>query len=193
VRLCRGTRNSSQANTLRQRSCEVWDQLWGLNNRWPANHMIWLIYLLGFGAGEGNRTLVFRLEGRFVGRRPTQSSSYGGEGDGDENLSPVISQQFQSIRAYNWRRGRDSNPRYGFPHTHFPGVRLRPLGHPSSSRFHEKGEGEAHSIVPGARASTGPWPPCRSQKPMSARRNPPDRLPALRLTIARRGGRRPSR
>src|SRR5271157_5717242 len=35
-----------------------------------------------------------------------------------------------SFRA-SWRRGRDSNPRYGFPHTHFPGVRLRPLGHPS--------------------------------------------------------------
>ncbi len=32
----------------------------------------------------------------------------------------------------SWRRGRDSNPRYGFPYTHFPGVRLRPLGHPSS-------------------------------------------------------------
>ena len=33
-----------------------------------------------------------------------------------------------------WRRGRDSNPRYGFPYTHFPGVRLRPLGHPSTPR-----------------------------------------------------------
>ena len=30
-----------------------------------------------------------------------------------------------------WRRERDSNPRYGFPYTHFPGVRLQPLGHPS--------------------------------------------------------------
>ena len=36
--------------------------------------------------------------------------------------------------AINWRRGRDSNPRYGFPYTHFPGVRLRPLGHPSATR-----------------------------------------------------------
>jgi hypothetical protein len=33
--------------------------------------------------------------------------------------------------ARNWRRGRDSNPRDGCPPTHFPGVRLRPLGHPS--------------------------------------------------------------
>ena len=33
-----------------------------------------------------------------------------------------------------WRRERDSNPRYGFPYTHFPGVRLQPLGHPSTQR-----------------------------------------------------------
>ena len=32
----------------------------------------------------------------------------------------------------SWRRERDSNPRYGFPYTHFPGVRLQPLGHPST-------------------------------------------------------------
>ncbi len=35
-----------------------------------------------------------------------------------------------------WRRGRDSNPRDGYPPTHFPGVRLRPLGHPSSKAPH---------------------------------------------------------
>ncbi len=28
-----------------------------------------------------------------------------------------------------WRRERDSNPRYGFPYTRVPGVRLQPLGH----------------------------------------------------------------
>jgi hypothetical protein len=27
------------------------------------------------------------------------------------------------------QRGRDSNPRYSFPYTHFPGVLLQPLGH----------------------------------------------------------------
>jgi hypothetical protein len=36
--------------------------------------------------------------------------------------------------ATSWRRERDSNPRYGFPYTHFPGVRLQPLGHLSSTR-----------------------------------------------------------
>ncbi len=34
-------------------------------------------------------------------------------------------------QGLKWRRERDSNPRYGFPYTHFPGVRLQPLGHPS--------------------------------------------------------------
>src|SRR3981081_4252996 len=28
-----------------------------------------------------------------------------------------------------WRREWDSNPRYSFPHTRFPSVRLKPLGH----------------------------------------------------------------
>ncbi len=32
-----------------------------------------------------------------------------------------------------WRRDRDSNPGDGFPPTHFPGVRLRPLGHLSNA------------------------------------------------------------
>jgi hypothetical protein len=33
-----------------------------------------------------------------------------------------------------WRRGWDSNPRYGFPYTRFPSVRLKPLGHLSTSK-----------------------------------------------------------
>src|SRR5882672_8472283 len=34
-----------------------------------------------------------------------------------------------------WRRGRDSNPRYAFwAYTHFPGVRLQPLGHLSANQ-----------------------------------------------------------
>ena len=37
----------------------------------------------------------------------------------------------EARQGEGWRRERDSNPRYGFPYTHFPGVRLQPLGHPS--------------------------------------------------------------
>src|SRR5204862_7238664 len=31
-------------------------------------------------------------------------------------------------KSFKWRREWDSNPRYGFPHTRFPSVRLKPLG-----------------------------------------------------------------
>src|SRR3990172_12124966 len=32
----------------------------------------------------------------------------------------------------DWRRGRDSNPGWSFPHTRSPGVLLQPLGHLSA-------------------------------------------------------------
>src|SRR5581483_4829577 len=35
----------------------------------------------------------------------------------------------RGTREFCWRRGRDSNPRYGFPYTRFPSERLKPLGH----------------------------------------------------------------
>src|SRR5690554_4878380 len=38
-----------------------------------------------------------------------------------------------------WRRERDSNPGDGSPPTHFPGVRLRPLGHLSASPYPRAG------------------------------------------------------
>ena len=40
-------------------------------------------------------------------------------------------------RSGNWRRERDSNPRYGFPYTRFPSVRLKPLGHLSVSKIND--------------------------------------------------------
>jgi hypothetical protein len=55
------------------------------------------------------------------------------------------------FRTRHWRRGRDSNPRYGFPHTHFPGVRLQPLGHPSVARLtRSAGEGDSTARHAGA-------------------------------------------
>src|ERR1700678_1712550 len=41
-----------------------------------------------------------------------------------------------------WRREWDSNPRWSCPHTRSPGVRLRPLGHPSGSL----GEGDTSGL-----------------------------------------------
>ena len=44
--------------------------------------------------------------------------------------------------VFYWRTERDSNPRTAFTVTHFPGVRLQPLGHLSC-----QGEGEIHGPV----------------------------------------------
>ena len=48
----------------------------------------------------------------------------------------------RSVGAFSWRRERDSNPRYGRPHTRFRVVRLQPLGH--LSRF-------SHYIISGVK------------------------------------------
>ncbi len=56
------------------------------------------------------------------------SGFYGGYCGG---LYPSIIKNYsKSITYINlWRTDRDSNPGDGLPPTHFPGVRLRPLGH----------------------------------------------------------------
>jgi hypothetical protein len=45
--------------------------------------------------------------------------------------NPKVRSGGQLPKYFNtiWRREWDSNPRYGFPHTRFPSVRLKPLGH----------------------------------------------------------------
>ena len=42
------------------------------------------------------------------------------------------SRKFNDFNGH-WRREWDSNPRYAFTYTRFPSVRLKPLGHLSSS------------------------------------------------------------
>jgi len=37
--------------------------------------------------------------------------------------------KFKVLVEFKWRTERDSNPRYALTYTHFPGVRLQPLGH----------------------------------------------------------------
>ena len=41
----------------------------------------------------------------------------------------------QNPNSENWRKGRDSNPRYHFWHTVFPGLPFQPLTHPSKLHF----------------------------------------------------------
>src|SRR5690606_39596725 len=60
-----------------------------------------------------------------------------------------------------WRRERDSNPRYGFPYTRVPGVRLQPLGHlsvpvPPESRQHARGSSSRIATECQAVATTFP-------------------------------------
>src|SRR2546421_1788655 len=53
-----------------------------------------------------------------------------------------------------WRREWDSNPRYGFPHTRFPSVRLKPLGHLSGGPLLKGQDG----FCKGRRASAPKFP-----------------------------------
>ena len=52
---------------------------------------------------------------------------------GDHEPDYVWQQFFHLINSLSWRRGRDSNPRCGFPHNGFQDRRNRPLCHPSES------------------------------------------------------------
>ena len=47
----------------------------------------------------------------------------------DDVLLLMKKDGYASSVGGDWRREWDSNPRYGFPHTRFPSVRLKPLGH----------------------------------------------------------------
>src|ERR1700753_103397 len=47
----------------------------------------------------------------------------------EDEFRGEIKASYFNILYDPWRREWDSNPRYGFPHTRFPSVRLKPLGH----------------------------------------------------------------
>src|SRR5215468_2275647 len=70
-----------------------------------------------------------------------------------------------------WRREWDSNPRYGFPYTRFPSVRLQPLGHPSAKaeslrRAHYSRGTPAHNPFP-RQSLDNTSPTIRSPEPPS--------------------------
>src|SRR4029077_63016 len=82
-------------------------------------------------------------------------------------------------RTLSWRREWDSNPRYGFPYTRFPSVRLKPLGHPSdNANQYEKSERQYSVGVPR-------YNPARHALRRAAKSRVPGRwLPALRHSAA---------
>src|ERR1700741_2475448 len=54
----------------------------------------------------------------------------------------------------NWRREWDSNPRYSFPHTRFPSVRLKPLGHLSGRPSLETARSFLQAVAAGGRRNS---------------------------------------
>lgn len=75
----------------------------------------------------------------------------------------------------DWRREWDSNPRYGFPHTRFPSVRLKPLGHLSGAPSLEG----APMILQGIAGISGDFSAtCCIYRPISDARRALTRLPA---------------
>ena len=73
-----------------------------------------------------------------------------------------------------WRRGRDSNPGWVSPHTHFPGVHLKPLGHLSAHMVHGSGfrDQAKHNIFSHSELSCGGGGGIRTHVPRSSRDNP---------------------
>src|SRR6266700_2103538 len=77
---------------------------------------------------------------------------------------PKNLQKYYSFTNILWRRGWDSNPRTRLGVTHFPGVRLRPLGHLSTRAARVPEAAPAIKSVgtpsPPLGAPTPGWPPC---------------------------------
>ena len=91
-----------------------------------------------------------------------------------------------------WRRGRDSNPRDGFPSTPLAGERLRPLGHLSTAPVDkEKPPENQQGIAPARHFLATP----RARVPCSRAAGPPRRLkpPASGTRRTRRNGSRVGR
>ncbi len=89
----------------------------------------------GFCKGQAELSTVPHRQ-RFLSQRTDKVS-----GPRVQTERPAIARQVDRSPSptivRKWRRDRDSNPGDGFPPTHFPGVRLRPLGHLSVPRLFE--------------------------------------------------------
>src|ERR1700731_1361100 len=87
--------------------------------------------------------------------------------DKNEPTLPIRSPDLQSEKTANigliaispvqrtadfgrWRREWDSNPRYSFPHTRFPSVRLKPLGHLSGCPLLKRWAGFCKRVARGS-------------------------------------------
>ncbi len=92
-----------------------------------------------FPSSRANRSnlpgLPVRSPGRFPPRNDLLAYECARAFGARPSFIEVRSRRFAAspLRAAKWRRVRDSNPGYGFPHTRFPSVLLKPLGQLSAA------------------------------------------------------------
>jgi hypothetical protein len=95
------------------------------------------------------------------------------------DLDPPIKNPARS-RVFYWRTERDSNPRTAFTVTHFPGVRLQPLGHLSALEWGKYTVGPvpaSYLKIKGFWPETGLFPgPSLALRAFAARNGPPDQF-----------------
>ena len=108
------------------KSCEMAYLKFGQAPEWPR-HIRGLLPLLRSRPGGVRSREIARLpepdkRNLYAGWRPTN----------------IPSSSAVSIRFFKeWRRGWDSNPRYGFPYTAFPVLPVKPLLHLSTTENDE--------------------------------------------------------
>src|ERR1700743_3503135 len=106
-------------------------------------------------------------------------------------LQPI---KIAKLSETSWRRGWDSNPRTRLGVTHFPGVRLRPLGHLSESaaRVPERTRTSKFSrcwtCLKGPACSAAEYPGTDREAPGAAAHRSPEESP-MRLRYSAHPGR----
>ena len=66
---------------------------------------------------------------RFGEEVPSCGMIWGQSSPSNRKIAEIPERQRFWMASFKYRRERDSNPRYGYPHTRFPSVLLKPLGH----------------------------------------------------------------
>ena len=122
----------------------------------------------------GNVDKLLRISERYVGARSRKRRS-------------------RRAREAGWRRGRDSNPRYGFPYTRFPSERLKPLGHLSMPGMRRTITIEDPLASKGAACGFSPqsgpdWPRSRHSRSSPAPGRQKPAAARTRTGSAKRGG-----
>ena len=98
---------------------------WRLENDFRRN-----LWILGDFRDEKQDSILFLQIIKMVHSRRFELPAFSSGGRRSIQLSYECFHDQPEHKS--WRKERDSNSRYGSPHTPFPGVRLQPLGHLSA-------------------------------------------------------------